>query len=96
VIPLRGRNAAAIRCLLVGLAILLALAEHDSGLTTDQLAAQLSENPLAVDAVLRELRGQGLVEVPAAGEVEGHSREAPSYWLLSDEGRGHVDRRRLN
>jgi hypothetical protein len=34
----------------------------------------------------------GLVELLAAGEVEGHSREAPSYWLLSDEGRAHLDR----
>jgi predicted ArsR family transcriptional regulator len=80
---------------LVGLTILFELAEHEP-LTVDQLAEQLSENPLAVEAVLRELRGQGLVEVLAAGEVEGHAREAPSYWLLTDEGRAHVDRHRLD
>jgi hypothetical protein len=46
--------------------------------------------------VNNRFRGQGLVEVLAAGEVEGHLREAPSHWLLTDEGRAHVDRLRLN
>jgi DNA-binding MarR family transcriptional regulator len=79
--------------LAMGLAILLALAQSGS-LAAEQLAADLSEDPHAVNAVLRELSKQGLVDAIEVGEVAGHSANGASYWRLTDEGRSHLARRR--
>jgi DNA-binding MarR family transcriptional regulator len=79
--------------LAMGLAILLALAQSGS-LAAEQLAADLSEDPHAVNAVLRELSKQGLVDAIEVGEVAGHSSNGASYWRLTDEGRSHLARRR--
>ena len=79
--------------MLVALAILLTLERHAS-LAAEQNAAELGEKPHAVNAVLQELRQQGLVDAVVVGEVEGDATQAASYWRLTEEGRTYLGRLR--
>jgi predicted ArsR family transcriptional regulator len=67
-------------------AIVILLAQHGS-LAADQVAAHLREEAAEVQATLRRLRDQGLVDVLAVGELQGHVTTAASYWRLTNAGR---------
>lgn len=75
----------------LGQRVLLLLAEHES-LAHEQIAAQLQEPPHDVRAALSRLRGIGLVQAIATGELEAHLTRSATYWRLTPEGRTEATR----
>ena len=75
------------------LAILLLLEQHES-IAADQIAAQLGDPLVSVNAGLRNLRDRGLIDVLSVGELEGHSTRAASYWRLTEKGREELRKSR--
>jgi predicted ArsR family transcriptional regulator len=77
----------------IGHRILALLDEHES-LAYEQIAAHLNEPPDDVRDALSRLRGIGLVEALAAGELHAHTTRAVAYWRLTHVGREEAARLR--
>ena len=75
----------------LGHRILALLREHES-LGYEQIAAHLEEPPHEVRAALSRLRGIGLVDAIAVGELDAHTTRAATYWRLTAAGRERAAR----
>lgn len=73
---------------------ILALLEQRGSLGYDQVASSLGEPPDVVRDALSRLRGLGLVDALAVGELEAHVTRSATYWRLTQLGREELARLR--
>jgi predicted ArsR family transcriptional regulator len=70
---------------------ILELLDQHHPLAYEQIAARLNEPPDEVRGALSRLRGIGLVEASAAGEIHAHTMPV-AHWQLTHEGRKEAAR----
>jgi len=73
---------------------ILALLDRHESLGFDQIVVHLDEPANVVRSALTDLRDSGFVGVLSIGEIEGHAKDAATYWRLTDRGREELARRR--